>query len=107
MSMSIRQASEWGMRALQGTFCRLCTRLSPDGEKRQQILLGIVLAHNFRTEIVGLNQIATVFHPEYEACINLQSYDRIRRYYANVFDDDDSADSEGDYDEFTDDDNDE
>ena len=41
----------------------------------------IVHIHNFRTEVVGLNQISTVFNPEYERCINLRGYDRIRRYY--------------------------
>jgi hypothetical protein len=32
---------------------------------------------------VGLNQISTVFYPEYEGYINLSSYDRIKRFYFN------------------------
>ena len=39
------------------------------------------LLHNFRTEYVGINQIATVFNEHYEQSINLEGYDRIARYY--------------------------
>ena len=41
----------------------------------------IILIHNFRTEIVGLNQIKTVFDPEYKRYNNLEGYGRIRQYY--------------------------
>ena len=41
----------------------------------------IILIHNFRTEILGLNQIKTVFDSEYKKDINLEGYDRIRQYY--------------------------
>ena len=58
--MSLYQASEWGL-----------------------VLSSIILFHNFRTEIVGLNQINTLFDPEYEMCITLTGYDRIRRFYFN------------------------
>lgn len=78
---SLRQSSEWGMRALQGTFPRLKTRMTSNQTKRKLILKSIVLIHNFRTEIVGLNQICTVFNPEYEKIINIDNYDRISRYY--------------------------
>ena len=78
---SLRQAAEWGMRALQGSFSRLKARLSSDKKKRGMIVLSIILLHNFRTEYVGLNQIATVFNPEYEQYINLENYDRIRDYF--------------------------
>ena len=78
---SLRQAAEWGMRALQGSFSRLKARLSSDKKKRGMIVLSIILLHNFRTEHVGLNQIATVFNPEYEQYINLENYDRIRDYF--------------------------
>ena len=47
------------------------------------MIQSIVLVHNFRTEIVGLNQIRTVFDPEYERCISLHGFDRIRRFYFN------------------------
>jgi len=79
--ISLRQASEWGMRALQGTFARLKTRLTSNRELRKTIITSIVLLHNYRTEFVGLNQIATVFNRHYEGSINLDGYDRIGRYF--------------------------
>jgi hypothetical protein len=88
--VSLRQASEWGMRGLQGTFPRFKKRLPGNAFKRSLVIKSIVFIHNFRTEIVGLNQIRTVFDPEYERYISLHGYDRIRRYYFNnddVYDD--------------------
>jgi hypothetical protein len=84
--VSLRQASEWGMRALQATFGRLKTRLPSDEEKRREIILSVVLLHNFRTHHVGLNQIATVFNPLYEKYYHLQNYDRISSYYLQLND---------------------
>jgi hypothetical protein len=84
---SLRQSSEWGMRALQASFARLKTKLTSDKEKRQLIIYAIALLHNFRTRHVGLNQISTVFNPHYEQYINIDGYDKIRRYYAIVDDD--------------------
>ena len=85
MYVSLRQSSEWGMRALQGTFTRLKSRLTSNKLKRKYIIGSIVLLHNFRAHYVGLNQIATVFNPLYEQCLNLENYDRIARYYDNNF----------------------
>jgi len=82
--VSLRQSSEWGMRSLQGTFTRLKSRLTSDKEFRGDLIYCIVLLHNFRTEFVGLNQIATVFNPHYEQYVNVDGYDRIARYYDNV-----------------------
>jgi len=92
---SLWQASEWGMRGLQGTFPRLKSRLPSDKNKRRLVLEAIVFVHNLRTDIVGMNQIKTVFFPEYERIHALEGYDRIRQYYFRP----------GEYD--TDDDNDE
>jgi hypothetical protein len=78
---SLRQASEWEKRALQGTFPTCKKRLPGNASKRKMVIQCIVLFHNFRTELVGLNQISTVFNPEYERYINLRGYDRIKRYY--------------------------
>jgi hypothetical protein len=78
---SLRQASEWGMRSLQGTFPRCKKRLPGIAAKRKLAIQSIVLIHNFRIELVDINQISTVFDPEYECYINLRGYDRIRRYY--------------------------
>ena len=82
--VSLRQSSEWGMRSLQGSFSRLKSRLSSNKPWRHSVILCIVLLHNFRTEYVGLNQIATVFNPHYEQSINIYGYDRIARYYNQV-----------------------
>ena len=79
--VSLRQTSEWGMRGLQGTFPRCKKRLPGNQFKRKLVIQSIVLVHNFRTETVGLNQIKTVFDPEYENYISLSGYDRIRRFY--------------------------
>ncbi len=79
--MSLRQASEWGMRGLQGTFLCCKKRLPSDKDKCCCILECIILVHNFQTEIVGHNQISMVFVPEYELVINIHGYNRIRKYY--------------------------
>ena len=71
------------MRGLQGMFPRFKKRLPGNPVKQKLVIQSIVLVHNFRTEIVGLNQIRTVFDPEYERYISLYGYDRIQRYYFN------------------------
>jgi hypothetical protein len=78
---SFWQASEWGMRRLQGTFpcCKKC--LPTDKDKRRMVLECIIFVHNFQTELVGLNQIAEVFNPGYKNVINIHRYNKIRRYY--------------------------
>jgi hypothetical protein len=69
--VSLRQSAEWGMRALQGTFTRLKSRLTSNNRMRKLIIETIVLLSNFRTAHVGLNQIDTVFNPQYEQIINV------------------------------------
>jgi hypothetical protein len=45
--ISLQQASEWGMRKLQGSFPR-CKKLLPlDKDKRQMVLESIIFIHNF------------------------------------------------------------
>ena len=70
-----------GMRALQGSFSRLKARLTSNEQDRYEIILSISLLHNLRTHYVGLNQIATVFNPEYEQYINVDGYDKLKEYY--------------------------
>ena len=81
------------MRGLQGTFPRCKQHLPSDKDKRKRVLEYIILVHNFRTEVVGRNQISAVFAPEYEQVINIHGYDRIRRYYLEPgdYDTDDEA----------------
>jgi len=86
--VSLWQSSEWGMRALQGTFTRMKSRLCSNKKKRKLILTVIILLHNFRTEVVGLNQIATVSNVEHDSFVNIRNYDRIAQYYENVVDSD-------------------
>ena len=92
---SLCQASEWGMRGLQGTFPRCKKRLPSNSFQRKQVIESIDYVHNFRTELVGFNQIQTVFDPEYERYQTLEGYDRISQYYLRPGDyntDDDNDD---------------
>ena len=64
-----------------------------DRDKHRHALECIILVHNFRTEVVGHNQISAVFAPEYERVINIHGYDKIHRYYLEPgdYDTDDKA----------------
>ena len=93
---SLRQASEWGMRGLQGTFPRCKKRLPSDSEQRRLVLESIVLVHNFRTEYVGYSQIKSVFDPEYVRVENLHGYDQISQYYFCPGDCNSDVDGSGD-----------
>jgi hypothetical protein len=81
VNTSLWQASEWGMRGLQGMFlcCKKC--LPSNSEQRHLVLEAIVLVHNFLTEYLGYSQIKSVFDPEYVRVENLHGYDRIAQYY--------------------------
>ena len=54
--------------------------------KRKLTLTIIILLHNFRTELIGSNQIATIFNEEYYAYVNVRNYDRITKYYKDIVD---------------------
>ncbi len=58
---SERQSAEWGVRALKGPFARLKTVLTGDAYKRMRLILICVHLFNFRTRVVGLNQIRTTY----------------------------------------------
>ena len=60
----MRQSSEWGMRALQSSFPRLCDRmiLEQKGERRIAIKMMVYL-YNLRARMVGINQIKNFFQP--------------------------------------------
>ena len=86
---------------LQGTFPRCKKRLPSNRIKWRLVLESIIFINNFRTEIVGRNQISTVFDPEYEQVINLEGYDRVWQYYLRpgdyeTDDDDNEIDDEDD-----------
>lgn len=78
---SLRQAAEWGMRSIQATFARLKLRLTSDKVQRYNIILSCLLLHNYRTQLMGINQISEVFSKEYQCYVNDASYDRIARYF--------------------------
>jgi hypothetical protein len=78
--VSLRQAAEWGMKCLQGTFGRLRIRLTHDKKKRSSIMKCVCLLHNFRTSRIGINQITTVFDMHYESLRADLHYDRLARY---------------------------
>ena len=63
--ISSRQSAEWGMKAVQGTWGVLQTRL-PVGIDARKLILGLcVKLHNFRVRLVGLKQLQTVYAREY------------------------------------------
>ena len=53
--------------------------------------------HNYRTELVGFNQINTKFDSEYVRIQNLEGYDRIAQYYfrPGEYNSDDDGNSDG------------
>jgi DDE superfamily endonuclease len=61
---SMRQASEWGMRAIQSSFPRLKDRfLYEEYGERRLILKMMFLLYNLRARKVGINQIKNVYMP--------------------------------------------
>jgi hypothetical protein len=60
--VSARQAAEWGMRSLQGSFSRLKLPLpASDHKSRADIIHLAVRLHQLRCRSVGINQTATVY----------------------------------------------
>jgi hypothetical protein len=63
---ALRQAAEWGMRAIQGAFPKLKEALKYEEKGERGIILKLVpLLYNFRLEVVGLNQIQNTYVPEW------------------------------------------
>ena len=59
---SIRQLSEWGMRAIQGSFPRLLDDILYEEHGERHLTLHLVLLfHNFKTRCIGINQINNSF----------------------------------------------
>lgn len=91
---SARQAAEWGMRALQGSFGRLRLPLDPnDHAGRTRLLRVCVRIHQLRCRAVGINQLQNVFvrawkdndkhYDDFEKLFfkDIMDNDRISRYY--------------------------
>lgn len=61
---SVRQAAEWGMKAVQSAFPRVKDKIHcEEGGERKIYLMLLVLLCNMPLELVGLNQIRNVFVP--------------------------------------------
>jgi DDE superfamily endonuclease len=61
---SLRQAAEWGMHAIQSSFPRLKDRIHYENNGERKIFLQLLpLLYNYRTNLVGLNQIANTYVP--------------------------------------------
>jgi hypothetical protein len=59
-----RQAAEWGMRSIQGSFGRLRIPLPITmNHFRLRLLTCCFRLHQLRVRLVGINQIQTVYHP--------------------------------------------
>ncbi|KAH9450939.1 hypothetical protein Pst134EB_018447 [Puccinia striiformis f. sp. tritici] len=60
--VSARQAAEWGMRSIQGSFARLKLPLpAEDNEYRADLLQLVCRLHQIRCRLVGINQTASVY----------------------------------------------
>ncbi|KDN40849.1 hypothetical protein RSAG8_07867, partial [Rhizoctonia solani AG-8 WAC10335] len=73
---SVRQAVEWGMRAIKGCFSRLYVPMDiNNSEKRATLIETCFRLHNVRTRLVGINQITTVY---VGALPNVRGHNRMR-----------------------------
>ena len=64
---NLRQSSEWGMRALQGSFPRIRDVMKFEDEQSKEnmvTLCFLVHLYNYRAAIVGQNQIQSVYMPQ-------------------------------------------
>jgi hypothetical protein len=63
---SLCQMAEWGIRALQGSFSRLKDKIAfMDDQTDRKLFLSIIpLLFNFRTNVLGINQITSHFYPK-------------------------------------------
>ena len=75
---SMRQSSEWGMRALQSSFPRLKDRMIYEEMGERKIILKMmVLLFNLRSRRVGINQILNTYMPALELDANHEIIDPI------------------------------
>lgn len=66
--LAFQQSAEWGMCSLQDSFGRLRVPLKiNDAEQRGDLLEICVRLQNLRTELVGINQLCSVYLPIWKA----------------------------------------
>jgi len=69
---SMRQSAEWGMKAFQSSFPRIKDRIPWEYKgKRKLVLKMLILLYNFRTRLVGINQIRNVYKTNLEIDANM------------------------------------
>lgn len=68
---SMRQSAEWGMRCFQSSFPRVKDRIKwEDYGRRKSMLKMMILLYNFRTNMVGINQILNFYKDHLERDAN-------------------------------------
>jgi hypothetical protein len=68
---SMRQSAEWGMRCFQSSFPRVKDRIKwEDYGRRKSMLKMMILLYNFRTNMVGINQILNFYKEHLERDAN-------------------------------------
>ena len=64
--VSARQAVEWGMRQIQGAFGILRIPMECNDHDRRAMIIRVCLRlHQLRTRMIGLNEIRSVFIPQW------------------------------------------
>ena len=72
-AVSMRQSAEWGMRAFQSSFPRLKDRIPWEVYgKRKKVMRLMILLYNFRTRMIGINQIVNVYKKPLEEDANIR-----------------------------------
>lgn len=68
---SMRQSAEWGMRCFQSSFPRVKDRIKwEEYGRRKSMLKMMILLYNFRTNMVGINQILNFYKDHLERDAN-------------------------------------
>jgi hypothetical protein len=64
---SLRQAAEWGMKAIKGSMPRLRDKFKYEVNGERRIILKLVpLIYNLRLALVGLNQLKSTYVPHWD-----------------------------------------
>ncbi len=68
---SMRQSSEWGMRAFQSSFPRIKDRIALEYRGQRKLTMKfLILLYNLRARKVGINQILNVYMPSLNENVN-------------------------------------
>jgi hypothetical protein len=68
---SMRQSSEWGMRAFQSSFPRIKDRITIEYRGQRKLMMKLMIhLYNLRTRKVGINEILNVYMPALDEDVN-------------------------------------